>query len=153
MKRKIGLIICLLLTFSTLGFAKDKPLTRSQLPAAVRKAADEQSQGATIRGYSSEVEDGELKYEIQLTLHGRSRDVTIAPDGSVLEIEDEIAMEGLPAAVREALTKTAGTGTITRVESLTKGGKLVAYEAHVRTGAKHSEIQVGPDGKPLAHPE
>ena len=33
------------------------------------------------------------------------------------------------------------------------GATLVAYEAHVRTGTKRSEIQVGPDGKPLAHPE
>jgi hypothetical protein len=30
---------------------------------------------------------------------------------------------------------------------------LVAYEAAVKTGMKKSEIQVGPDGKKLAHPE
>jgi hypothetical protein len=29
----------------------------------------------------------------------------------------------------------------------------MAYEAQVRTGTKRSEIQVGPDGKPLAHEE
>jgi hypothetical protein len=28
---------------------------------------------------------------------------------------------------------------------------LVAYEAQVLTGGKKSEIQVGPDGAPLAH--
>ncbi len=55
------------------------------------------------------------------------------------------------AAVREGLTKLAGAGTMTRVESITKQGALVAYEAHVRTGSKRSEIQVGPDGRPLAH--
>ena len=153
MKRKALLILCILLAFSTLGFAKDKSLTRSQLPAAVRKTADEQSQGATVRGYSSEVENGKLQYEVQLTINGRSRDVSIAPNGYVLEIEDEIAMDGLPGAVREALTKKAGAGTITKVESLSKSGKLIAYEAQVRSGAKHSEIQVGPDGRPLAHPE
>ena len=32
-------------------------------------------------------------------------------------------------------------------------GKLVAYEAHVNTNGKKSEVQVGPDGKALAHPE
>jgi hypothetical protein len=39
------------------------------------------------------------------------------------------------------------------VESLTKKGKLVAYEAKVNTGGKKSEVQVGPDGKPLDHEE
>jgi hypothetical protein len=29
----------------------------------------------------------------------------------------------------------------------------VAYEAQVMTGGKKSEVQVGPDGKPLNHEE
>jgi hypothetical protein len=55
--------------------------------------------------------------------------------------------------VRTGLRQLAGSGKITIVESVTKRGTLVAYEAQVRNGAKRSEIQVGPDGKPLAHPE
>ena len=55
--------------------------------------------------------------------------------------------------MKDGLTKAAGAGTISKVESLTKNGKLVAYEAAVKTGTKRSEIQVGPDGKKLAHPE
>jgi hypothetical protein len=133
--------------------AQEKHLKRADLPPAVQKTADEQSKGATVRGYGSEVEAGQLAYEVELTVNGHSRDVTIAPDGSVLEIEEEVALAALPAAVREALQQQAGAGTITKVESLTKQGKLVAYEAQLRTGTKRSEIQVGPDGKPLAHPE
>jgi hypothetical protein len=53
----------------------------------------------------------------------------------------------LPAVVQDALKKRAGAGTIGKIESLTKSGKLVAYEAHVKTGAKGSEIQVGPNGE------
>jgi hypothetical protein len=133
--------------------AQEKYLKRSDLPPAVQKTADEQSKGATVRGYASEVEAGQLEYEVELTVNGHSRDVTIAPDGSVLETEEEVALATLPAAVREALRHQAAAGTITKVESLTKQGRLVAYEAQVRTGTKRSEIQVGPDGKPLAHPE
>ena len=55
--------------------------------------------------------------------------------------------------IEEGLAKAAGTGTIGKVESLTKKGKLVAYEAIVQKGKKHSEVQVGPDGKKLAHSE
>ena len=133
--------------------AKDKPLKKSELPAAVQKTADEQSQGAVVRGYSSEMEGATLEYEVQMTIHAHSRDVSIAPDGQVLEVEEGVSLKDLPASVRDSLKQKAGAGTITKVESLTKSDKLVAYEAQVRNGAKRSEIQVGPAGEALAHPE
>ena len=132
---------------------KEKKLKRTDLPAAVQKAADQERHGATIRGYSSETEDGQLVYEVEMRVHGHGRDVLIGADGSVLEIEEEVALDSVPAAVKAGLVQLAGSGKITKVESLTKRGALVAYEAQVRTGAKRSEIQVGPDGKALAHPE
>lgn len=147
----VGLIA--LCAVSTSAAAQDKRLKKSDLPAAVQKAADEQSRGATVRGYSSETENGQLEYEVAMTVNGRGRDVSFAPNGSVLEIEQEVVLDSLPAAVRAELVQKAGTGKITKVESLTKHGTLVAYEAQVRTGAKRSEVQVGPDGKPLAHEE
>ena len=41
----------------------------------------------------------------------------------------------------------------TKVESITKHVSLVAYKAQVKKGNKKWEIQVGPAGKTLAHPE
>jgi uncharacterized membrane protein YkoI len=131
----------------------EKKVKRSDLPAAVQKTVDQESQGATIRGYSSETDNGQVEYEVALRVHGHNKDVSIAPDGSVLEIEEEVALDSLPAPVRDGLKQLAGRGRITKVESLTKHGAIVAYEAQVRTGTKRSEVQVGPDGKPLAHPE
>jgi hypothetical protein len=131
--------------------AQEKHLKRSDLPAAVQNAVAEQSKGAKIRGYTSEVEGGQQEYEVEMTMHGRSRDVTIAPDGSVLEVEDQVTLRSLPVAVRDSLVKKAAKGRIVKVESLTKQGTLVAYEAQVRTGTKHGEIQVGPHGETLAH--
>ena len=146
-------VIALACAIGAPATAQEKQLKRSDLPPAVQKTADAQSQGASVRGYSSETEDGRLEYEVALTVHGHKRDVTIAQDGSVLEIEEEVVLDSLPAPVREGLSRAAGSGRITRVESLTKHGAIVAYEAQVRTGTKRSEVQVDPDGKPLAHPE
>ena len=70
--------------------------------------------------------DGKPIYEVALSVNGRARDVTIDAQGSVREIEDEVALASLPVAVRQGLAAGAGTGTIGRVESLTKNGKLVA---------------------------
>ena len=144
------------LAILTIGFqtlAQEKKLQRSELPPAVQKTVDEHSKGATVKGFSTEVEDGKKIYEVQLTVNGHGKDVSMDAQGHVLEIEEETSLESLPAAVRDGLTKAAGKGTIRKVESLTKNGKLVAYEAAVKTGTKNSEVQVGPDGKKLAHPE
>jgi uncharacterized membrane protein YkoI len=133
--------------------AADRKIAKSELPAAVRKAADQQSQGATVTGYSSEKENGKLEYEVQMTFNGHSKDVTIAPDGAVLEVEEQVAMGDLSTDVQAGLKTKAGTGKIAKIESLTKGGKIVAYEAKVMKDGKRSEIQVGPDGKALDHEE
>lgn len=133
--------------------AQEKKLTKEQLPAAVQKTVDEQSRGATVRGYSTEKEDGKTIYEVQLTLNGKNRDVSMDTAGVVIEIEDTVDFASLPDAVQAGLKKKAGAGKILSVEALTKKGKLVAYEAVVETAGKKKEVQVGPDGKPLAHEE
>jgi len=133
--------------------AQERKLTHSQLPTAVQRAADEQSKGATVRGYSTEKDEGQSVYEVEMTVHGRSRDVTIDSTGTVLEVEEQVVFDSLPEAVRTGLRQAAGSGQITKVESLTKLGRLVAYEAQVSHGAKRSEVQVGPDGKPLPYPQ
>jgi hypothetical protein len=62
-------------------------------------------------------------------------------------------MDALPAEIKAGLQAKAGKGRITKVESITKKEKLVAYEAQVMTDGKKSEVQVGPEGKPLDHEE
>ena len=86
-------------------------------------------------------------------VNGHNKDISMDPQGRVMEIEEETRAASLPPAVKDGLTKAAGKGTILKVETLTKNGKLVAYEAAVKTGTKNSEVQVGPDGKKLAHEE
>jgi hypothetical protein len=146
-------VLVLTCAVATRASAQEKKLKRSDLPSAVQKTVDAQSAGAHVRSYASETEDGQLEYEVSMTVHGHSRDVNIAADGTVLEIEEQVALDSLPAPVRAGLKQKAGSGKIAKVESITKHGAIVAYEAHVRTGTKRSEFQVGPDGQPLAHEE
>jgi len=134
--------------------AQEKKIERKDLPPAVERTVAAQARGATIKGFASEVEDGKTLYEVEMTINGHGKDVSIDSTGAVVEIEEEVAFARLPAAVKAGLTAKAGTGKITKVESLTKHGKLVAYEAQVTAAdGKKSEVQVGPDGKALAHEE
>ena len=127
----------------------ERKITRKDLPAAVAKTVDARSHGATIRGYSEEQENGQTFYEVELRVNGHTRDVLIDSNGAVVEVEEQVALASLPAAVRDGLKAGAGSGKIGVVESVTKGGQIVAYEAHVTTNGKKSEVKVGPDGKPL----
>jgi hypothetical protein len=133
--------------------AQEKKIQREDLPPAVEKTVAAESEGATIRGFSTEVEGGKRLYEVALTVNGHGKDISMDARGVIVEVEEEVSLDALPAEVKEGLKRAAGRGTLGRVESLTKKGKLVAYEAVVKTGAKRREIQVGPNGRRLAHPE
>jgi hypothetical protein len=142
-----------LLAVSALTQESEKKINRSDLPPAVEKTVVAQSKGATVRGFSQEQEKGKTFYEAKLMLNGKTKDVLMDADGTVVEIEEQVPIESLPPAAHEGLQAEAGNGKIVKVESLTKKDRLVAYEAKVLTNGKHSEVQVGPDGKPLAHEE
>jgi biopolymer transport protein ExbD len=146
-------LVVLVLFFAANAHGQEKHIKKSDLPPAVQKTAEEQSAGATIRGYTQETENGKLEYEVEMTVNGHSKDVSIDASGNVLEVEESATLDALPVAVRQGLQKKAGGGKIVRVESITKQGKVVAYEAHILTGTKRSEAQVGPDGTPLDHEE
>lgn len=141
------------LVFASVGFAQEKKVTRSELPSSVQKTVAEQSKGAKIRGFSREKEHGQTYYEAEMLVNGHSKDVLMNNSGKVVEVEEQVALDKLPAEIKSGLEAQAGKGKITKVESLTKDDKLVAYEAVVVANGKHHEIQVGPDGKPLTHEE
>jgi biopolymer transport protein ExbD len=150
---RIVIVLAVLATAAVSAAASEKRITKSDLPPAVRKTADEQAKGAVVRRYSTDNEDGRLEYEVEMVSGGHSKDVSIAADGTVLEVEEQVSLSSLSSQVRSGLAAKAGKGRITKVESITKRGSIVAYEAQVLTGGKHSEIQVGPDGKSLDHEE
>ena len=132
---------------------QEKKIPRSDLPPAVEKTVAEQSKNAEIRGFSEEKENGQTFYEAELIVNGHSKDVLVDGNGTMVEVEEQVPIESLPPAVREGLQAKAGSGKLIKVEKLTKKDKLVAYEAKVLTNGKKSEVQVGPEGKPLDHEE
>jgi uncharacterized membrane protein YkoI len=139
--------VSLLLCVSAQG--SEKKVKMKDLPKAVQKTVQEQSNGGTISGLSKEVEHGKTYYEVELKVNGHGKDMLIDPTGAIVEVEDEVTMDSLPPAVKTALEAKAGKGKIIKVESITKNNTLVAYEAQVNTAGKKSEIKVGPEGKAI----
>ena len=67
-----------------------------------------ESAGATIKGFSIEKEKGETFYEAEMTISGHSKDVLISASGAVVEVEEEVALDKLPAEVKAGLEAKAG---------------------------------------------
>lgn len=153
LSERIFMVVFTAALMLSISQAQERKIRRSQLPRAVEETVAKESEGATIKGFATEIEKGQKMYEVELTVNGHGKDILMDKQGNIVEIEEEVTMDSLSAAVREGLQKAAGAGTIGMIESLTKRGKLVAYEAHVRNGKKRFEIQVGPKGEKLRQPE
>ncbi|MBB5319229.1 hypothetical protein [Tunturibacter empetritectus] len=146
MKKNLPLLTTTLLLSSSslIGFGQEKTLSRSQLPPAVEKTVQAQSQGATIKRFVTERENGKTVYEAEMTVDGHTKDIQIAKDGTLNEIEEEVAIDSLPPEVQAALRKKATGAVITKVESLTKQGTLVAYEAATLKDIKKAKFKSAP---------
>src|SRR5438445_2856770 len=82
---RLGMAALLLVTMLSIAQAQERKLKRAQLPPAVEKTVAEQSQGATIVGFASEVEKGRRLYEAELKVNGLSKDILIDKDGNIVE--------------------------------------------------------------------
>ena len=153
MIRQTSILTAFLLVSAFGAIAQEKKIEQSALPPAVQRTVQEQSKGATVKGFSTEREHGKKVYEAEMMVDGHSKDIQIAEDGTLNEVEEEVAFSALPKNVQAALTAKAGAAKITKVESLTKQNKVVAYEAATVRGKKKGEIQVGPDGGKLSREE
>jgi uncharacterized membrane protein YkoI len=119
------------------------------LPPAVQKMAKEQEgNGATLRGYSKEIENGKTFYELETRVKGNDRDILMDESGAVVEVEQQVEIGKIPGTAIDGLRREAAGATILRVESVTKGG-TVSYEAVIVRNGKKKEIAVSADGSAI----
>ena len=116
--------------------AAEKKLAMKDLPPAVQKGVQDNLEGGTVKNLAKETEDGKTVYEVESTLNGKARDFMLDATGHLLSVEDEIAIDALPAAVKAVFEKQ---GTIVSAETLTKG-RMVAYEGRVEKNGKKSAV-------------
>ncbi len=139
-----------MLVISVSAQDKEQRVRLKDIPPAVQKTVQEQTQGATIRSISKEKENGKTVYEIETKVNGHSRDLMIEADGTLGDIEEEVAISALPKAVKDGLLKLVGKGKIVKIESVTKNNAIAFYEAAIKKQGKVSEVKIGTDGQPIA---
>jgi len=148
MKTLISSALVLGLFSSSLALAAEKKVKMSDLPPAVQQAIKDHTKDATLVGVSKDVENGKTEYEAETKVNGHTKDTTFDESGKLLAVEEEVSLDSIPAAAREAIQKQAAGGKVKKVEKVTQGSK-VFYEAPITTkdGTK-SEALVLPDGTP-----
>jgi uncharacterized membrane protein YkoI len=138
-------VAVLSVAFLVTAAASEKKVQMKDLPLAVQKAVEAETKGATLKGLAKAVEKGQTFYEAETTVNGHTRDLLFDATGKLVEIEEELAMDNAPDAVKSAL---AGKGKVLKLESVKKGD-TITYEAQVERNGKKSEVALDASGKPI----
>ncbi|MGA2260909.1 MAG: hypothetical protein ABSH28_05700 [Acidobacteriota bacterium] len=130
------------------GEQGEEKLAMKDLPKAVQATVQKETQGAEIVGLSKETDAGKTVYEVETKIKGHSRDMLIDATGALTEVEEEIDIATLPAAVQAEIKKSIGTAKLVKLESVANGKKVpTGYSAVVENAGKQLEVEMGPDGK------
>src|SRR5262249_45745696 len=110
--------------------------------------------GADITSAEKENEDGQVVYDIELKHKDRKYEMDIKEDGTILEIEKEIAAKDLPDAVKKAVEAKYPKATIKEIMEVNKVKDKTetpaSYEIVVVTeDKKEIELDVSLDGKTI----
>ena len=148
----VGVMILIVVMVCVVTYAgKHK---KTALPAAVKAAIEALYPQAVIEEAKTEKECLKV-YEVELKQDGQEFEVTFAPDGTVIEVEMEVAMEDLPPAVAETVAKAARGANVKEIEQEATYAvvKLVmletpqiTYEAELTRDGMESEIELADDG-------
>jgi hypothetical protein len=139
-----GALISLLAGTASLS-AQEQEISCGTVPSAVRSAFENAYPKATIHGCASEVEKGKTAYEISSKEGETGRDALFYPDGSLIVVEETIALGNVPDTVKQAVHRRFPRGEITLAEKVTRDG-AVQYEFRVRNHGKLVEIAFDPRG-------
>lgn len=116
------------------------------LPPAIAAAFRQAYAGARILNVSRERREGKVVYEIESQDGPTRRDLIYDLTGQVLEIEEVIPADSVPAAVRAALERDLPGATLVGAERVTRG-TVILYEVEARKGGGKSRyLTYAPDG-------
>jgi hypothetical protein len=130
---------------------KAEKIPADKIPKAVMDTIKARLPGAEIISAEKETEDGKVVYDIELKHKGRKYEMDIHEDGTLIEIEKEVAAKDVPEAVTKALKAKYPDATVKEVMEVNKvKGKTETpdhYEVTLKVGDKEREVLVSLDGK------
>jgi hypothetical protein len=100
--------------------------------------------GAEITNFAEEIEHGSTFYEGSWkTPAGANMDVLVTPTGDLVEIEEQISIDKVPAAALKVARKAAGK----EIELAFEKKTMILYEVKFQKGENRHELLLTPDGR------
>jgi len=116
-------------------------------PKAITDAVTKAFPGAKVTACRAEKEHGHDQFAARLVkTDGGKAEVDVAPDGTILQVEEVIALDKVPAVVMKAFAARYPKGKATRAEKQT-ADKAVTYEIAFDLGSARKEATFDESGK------
>jgi len=143
--------LALIISPALSGGTKEEKIKLDQLPKKVLEAVKSWFPEPEFTSLTKETTDGKVVYDLEFKYKGRKYEMDIKEDGTVLEIEKEVAVKDLAAAVTKALNAKYAKATIKEAMEVNlvtgKNLKLDHYEVILETADRKTlEVAVSPDG-------
>jgi uncharacterized membrane protein YkoI len=125
---------------------QEREVTEAEVPAPALAAIKKLAGGAKITEFAEEIEHGSTFYEGSWkTAEGSNVDGLVTSAGDLVEIEEQVAPDQVPAAVLAAVRKLSGPDAPLFCEKKT----MILYEVKFRKDDQRHEILYTPDGRTL----
>ena len=119
MKINTVLIAVLILIFTLPVYAKDvKDIRLNDLPDVVQVTVLKYVEESSITNIEKEINEGVVKYEIESTLNGFNKDITVSKNGEIIEIEEEVSLSKLSSDAQDGIKKDYPEITIKKIEAV-----------------------------------
>lgn len=110
------------------------PASRGDCPPVIKSAVEKAYPGAKNPSCKQEMQGGKDIYEVKLTTKaGGKAEMDMAPDGTVLQVEEQMSLDTVPSAVLKAFKdKYPGANVSVAVKQTRADGKVffeIAFEA------------------------
>jgi len=122
----------------------ERKVKEAQVPKAALKTLKKMARGAKITEFAEEIEQGHTFYEGSWkTRSGANMDVLVTKAGALVEIEQQMDIKKVPAAVLKAARKAAGKDAELACEKKT----MILYEIKFSKNGGLHELLLAPDGR------
>ena len=136
-----------LLVAPLLSAADPKPAPTS-CPAVVTEAIAKAFPKSTVTRCVAEKDHGHDQFEVKLVkTDGGKLEVDVAPDGKILQTEEKIALDKVPAAVMKAFTAKYPKAKAEGAEKQTPAAGTPTYELAFMVDGKRKEATFDETGK------
>lgn len=117
-------------------------------PAPVKTTLEQKFPKSTITRCKAEREHGRDQFEVKLSkADGAKIEVDVSPDGKILQVEEKISVDKVPAAVTKAFGQRYPKAKLDAAEKQTPSEGAPTYELEFTTDKGRKEATFTEDGK------